>query len=854
MDQADTNRTVDAAPPGDTLAGRGDRFAYGMPPHRTNTAAKSGHYDSETPAAQLVTVLPALRLLTGLLIAALIIAALYFGRDLLIPLALAILLSFLLDPAVARLKRWGVPRMAAVLLVVGLTVAALGGAGAYLGSQVTALSKDLPSYQTTIREKFTRMRKAVKGPGALDGALSTYNTVERELAKTTGQPAPGAAATGRAIQRVEIIPAPKAPMAQLMEWLGIVSAPVLMAGMVLLFVILILLGRSDLRERLLRLMGGNLHLATDALDDAAERIGRYLRMQMIVNATYGIPLGVALYFIGVPGAVLWGTVAAVMRFVPYIGPMLSAAFPLALAFAIDPTWDMLLWTLGVILVLELLSNNVIEPWLYGSSTGLSTLSIIVSAMFWTAIWGPIGLILSTPLTVCLLVLGRYIPSLQFMEVLLGSDPVLAPPQRLYQRLLGGGVEEAIEMTTEAIDAELPSPATPAGTATAVTTVFDEIAIPALRLACERYADVATAQHRLRLVHGMSEVLEEVADAYPPTAAATTAPACGPRILCIGGRWEVDALAAGMMAHALALHGHDARHESIALSAGANPAEAHRLDGVQILCLSVFHPRPGAQVRHWARRLTRRWPDLRIVLALWNAPPALLAESAPEQLGVTAIVNSMHELVLRLATLTDTAGIQAPMPQPADDGERVARLYASGALAPHRTEGYRLFLQRVVDVFDVRYAQLAWLDRDWVHTPGSLLPGGDAGIAREEAICARIFDEDDALVIPDIARDPRFAGSRLTLAHSLRFYGSVPLKDRDGYVLGCLALLDTAPRELSDEEIALLNTMATEFMATLATEAPAETAVATTVDTAAAGAAGSAAPITTRPDPSRDSAA
>lgn len=825
MDQADTSRAGDSTP-------AGERFAYGMPPHRTATPAESERYDAEMPAAQLVTVLPALRLLIGLLIAALIIAALFFGRDLLIPLALSILLSFLLDPAVARLKRWGVPRMAAVLMVVGITIAALGGAGTYLGSQVTALSKDLPSYQTTIREKLTRMRKVIKGPGALDGALSTYNTVERELAKTTGESTSGVAPTGRTIQRVEIIPAPKAPMAQLMEWFGIVSAPVLMAGMVLLFVVLILLGRSDLRERLLRLMGGNLHLATDALDEAADRIGRYLRMQMVVNAIYGIPLGVALYFIGVPGAVLWGTVAAVMRFVPYIGPMLSAAFPLALAFAIDPTWNILLWTLGVILTLELISNNIIEPWLYGSSTGLSTLSIIVSAMFWTAIWGPIGLILSTPLTVCLLVLGRYIPALQFMEVLLGSDPVLAPPQRLYQRLLGGGVEEAIEMTTEAIDAELPSPVTPVATAAAVTTVFDEIAIPALRLACERYADVATAQHRLRLVHGMSEVLEEVADAYPPTATASVAPAGGPRILCIGGRWEVDALAAGMMAHALALHGHDARHESIALSAGANPAEAHRLDGVQILCLSVFHPRPGAQVRHWARRLTRRWPDLRIVLALWNAPPALLTESAPERLGVTAIVNSMHELVLRLAALTDLVGIQAPMPRPANDAERVARLHASDALAPHRTEGYRLFLQRVADVFDVRYAQLAWLDHDWVHTPGSLLPGSESGTAREEAICARILNEEDALVIPDIARDPRFAGSRLTLAHSLRFYGSVPLKDGDGYILGCLALLDTTPRELSDEEVAVLNTMATEFMASLAAEAAAGARAGSGADPAA----------------------
>src|SRR5690606_10999592 len=195
---------------------------------------------------------------------------------------------------------------------------------------------------------------------------------------------------------------------------------VLMAGIVLLFVVLILLDRDDLRDRLIRLMGGNLHLATNALDEASQRIGRYLRMQFIVNSSYGVPMAVALWFIGVPGAILWGVVAAIMRFVPYVGPMISAVFPLALAFAVDPGWNMFLWTLGLILLLELISNNVIEPWLYVTSTGLSTLSIIVAATFWTALWGPVGLMLSTPLTVCLLVLGRYLPALRFMEVLLGN--------------------------------------------------------------------------------------------------------------------------------------------------------------------------------------------------------------------------------------------------------------------------------------------------------------------------------------------------------------------------------------------------------------------------------------------------
>ncbi len=768
---------------------------------------------SASPTAQIASALPALRLLTGLLIATLVIAALYFGRDLLIPLALAILLGFLLDPAVARLKRWGLPRMLAVFVMVGLTLTMLTGSAVYLGAQVSALSKDLPTYQSTIREKLGRMRKYVKGPSAWDGALSTYSTVEKEIAKATETPPDGKAGGRRNIQRVEIIPAPKQPMVQLMDWLGIVSTPILTAGMVLLFVILILLGRNDLRERLLRLMGGNLHLATDALDEASQRIGRYLRMQLVVNATYGIPMSIALLAIGVPGAVLWGAVAAIMRFVPYIGPMISAVLPLALAFAVDPTWNMFLWTLGVIVVLELLGNNVIEPWLYGASTGLSPLSIILAATFWTSIWGPIGLILSTPLTVCLLVLGRYLPALHFMEVLLGSEPVLNPPQRLYQRLLGGDIEEAVDMASEAIAEQLPPSAKPADVAEAVTAFYDTVTIPALRLTSERYSDIATSQHRLRMVSGMAEVLEELEELYPRPAEARS----DSRILCVGGRWEIDSLAAGMMSHVLALHGHLSDYEPTALRMGNNPADAHRLDNVRLLCLSAFHPQPLAQVRYWCRRLTRRWPDVKIILALWNAPPGLLSPEMPQQLGVAAIVNSIHELALRVDAVIDTGAMHGPIAAsiPENDAERVAALHASGVLQPAHTADYRQFVQRAADVFDVKYAQLAWIDENWVHTPASLLRANDgARLPRAQAICAHIVSEATDIIVPDIVRDPRFADYPMVTENALRFYAGVSIADKNGMILGCFSLMDTEPRTLAEVDLTLMKSMAKELIDTI----------------------------------------
>ena len=304
--------------------------------------------------AQLADMVPALRLLTGLLVASIIIAGLYFGQGLLIPLALALLFGFLLDPAVSRLRRWGLPRMAATLLVVVMALATLAGMGTYLGSQVQQLSADLPTYQSTIRDKLRSLRRNANMPSAWDGALRTYDTVEREISR---------GATTPRVQKVEIQSPEQKPTARMLQWLGRVAEPVTTAGIVLLFVILILLDRDDLRDRLLRLMGGNLHVATDALDEASQRIGKYLRMQFVVNITYGLPMAAGLWFIGVPGAILWGVLAAIMRFVPYVGAMISAAFPLALAFAVDPGWQMLLMTLGLIMALELISNNLIEPWL-----------------------------------------------------------------------------------------------------------------------------------------------------------------------------------------------------------------------------------------------------------------------------------------------------------------------------------------------------------------------------------------------------------------------------------------------------------------------------------------------------------
>lgn len=766
-------------------------------------------------AAQLASMLPALRLLVGLLIAALVIAALYFGRELLIPLALALLLGFLLDPAVSRLKRWGLPRLAGTLGVVAITLCSLAGLGAYLGNQVSDLSAGLPTYQSTISTKLRNLRQLTSGPSVWDGARKTYDTVEKEIDSPPG------ARAGPRVQKVELQPVELKPLAQFTAWLGKVSEPVIMAGIVLLFLVLVLLDRDDLRDRLLRLMGGNLHLATDALNEASERIGRYLRMQFIVNLSYGVPMAAGLWFIGVPGAILWGVVAAIMRFVPYVGPLVSAAFPLTLAFAVDPGWNMFLGTLALILLLELISNNVVEPWLYGASTGLSTLSIILAATFWTALWGPVGLILSTPLTVCLLVLGRYLPALRFMEVLLGNAPVLGAPQRLYQRLLAGDVEEAIELCTDAVDAALAAKPAPAQVAEAVGRLYDEIVVPTLRMASSHHTGSATAGHRLRLSHGMGELLGEMAEQYPPPLPETAASRRG-RVHCMGARWEVDALAAQAMAHALGLDGLAATHSPHALSARMEALEDSDWAGVELLCLSVFTPQPQVQVRQICRRLRRRWPQLRIVLALWNAPAALLAEDGFAPLGVQAVTTSMRELRLRVGALLAPlpAGDHPLAPMGEEDEARVAALHASGWLDATRTDALHDAVVQAANAFHVPFAQVSLVDADWVYTPGSLLasasgPGvGRPGLPRELSVCAYVVSEAADLQVEDIARDPRFADNPLLQAAALRFYAGVPLRDRQGQVLGSFCIMDTAPRSLSGQELDLLHDMARRLQNTL----------------------------------------
>jgi len=368
------------------------------------------------------------------LIALVVVAAiLYLARDVLVPLVLAILLSFLLAPAVSLLERWRLGRVPATAVVVILGFSMIGAVGWFAASQAVSLAANLPEYRENIISKIRALR-APSG-GKLGEAAEAIRDLEEEA--TPEQPPLAVKETAAT------------PLAALLEWIAPFAKPLGMALAVIIFTILMLLNREDMRDRLIGLIGaGRINLTTQAFGEASTRVSRYLLMQLVVNAGFGIPFGIALYFIGIPNAMLWGLLVTLLRFIPYAGIWLAIAMPVTLAFAISDGWSLVAWTVGVFVAFELVFVYGIEPWLYGRSTGLSPIAIIAAVIFWTWLWGPVGLLLATPLTVCVAVMGRYIPEFGFLNVLLGVEPVLTPEARLYQRLIALDDEEAIDVSEE----------------------------------------------------------------------------------------------------------------------------------------------------------------------------------------------------------------------------------------------------------------------------------------------------------------------------------------------------------------------------------------------------------------------
>ena len=552
------------------------------------------------------------------------ILGLYFGQALLIPLALAALLAFVLNPLVTWLRRWSVPRVLAVSLVMGVTLSLLLGVGILMAQQVSAVAKELPTHRYNIQKKLRDLRPALVPSGTARELARVFGMVEGEIAAAQKQ-----LRIGSEPEPTRVAVDTDASETMPLELLNTVAVQLATAGLVVILLFLMLQQRRELRDRVLRLMGGDPHEMADALSESAERVSRYLLAQVMVNVGYGVPMALGLWWIGVPGAWLWGGLAAVLRFVPYLGPAVGAIFPLVLAFAVDPGWSMVFWTLGLIALLELVSNNVVEPLVYGDRTGVSSLAVLLSAVFWATLWGPIGLVLALPLTVCMVVMGRHLAPLRFLDVLLSSEPVFDDATQLYHRLISGDLDEAEDMAYQEVKQHsLPG-------------FYSNTALPMLALAATQQSRGATAVQRQNLIEGTARFVREL---QADDAAAQATRAQPASILCLGLRTELDGLSAEMLAHALAAAGQPAR--ALPLE-GWGKALAKDLDAtlsVTRIHLCTLNTTPQTQARIMCRRLRRQWPSAQIVLVAWCAAASLSSAENLDDMGVDEVAFRLDSLV------------------------------------------------------------------------------------------------------------------------------------------------------------------------------------------------------------------
>jgi predicted PurR-regulated permease PerM len=595
---------------------------------------------------------PGVQGLLTLAVAVVVIAGLYLGREVMIPIILAVLLSFLLAPLVNLLRRLHLGRVPSVLLAVILALGIILAFGAAIGTQIAELMPDVPRYASAVQQKVDAVQNVLLGRVTTVMRRLGHQLEGTDTAKTSKSgPATPDVATGN---EQKIIPVemhqPAATNVEIArQIIAPIIAPLLSAAIVFIVAIFILLQREDLRDRLIRLFGSSdLHRTTVAMNDAARRLSNYFLTQLAINATFGIIIGTGLYFIGVPSAVLWGVLAVLLRFVPYIGAPLAAVVPLALAAAVDPGWSMVLWTAALYAIGEAIIGQAIEPMLYAHSTGLSPFSVVVAATFWTWLWGPVGLILSTPLTLCLVVLGRHVERLEFLDIILGDRPPLTPVESFYQRILAGDPDEA-RAQAELLLKER-----------SLSSYYDEVALKGLQLAAADAVRGVLAGGRIdrikESIDGLIEDLEEYEDRDPslaesdqaavaPTRAEQDLPAqpapkdeapaqslLPPRwqgtapVMCLAGRGPFDMSASLMLAQLLRKHGLGA---SVVAHEAGSRAAIGMLDGrgVAMVCVTYLELTGSpSHLRYLLRRLRQRLPEAAILVGFWQAEEEILRDA------------------------------------------------------------------------------------------------------------------------------------------------------------------------------------------------------------------------------------
>ena len=603
---------------------------------------------------------------------AVVTGALYLAKGVLVPLTLAVLLSFLLSPVCDRLERWRFGRIPAVLVTALLAFTMLGVVAWMAVVQMNNLAPKMPEYQDNIQAKLHSTNDYV------GGLLS-------KITRTTENQAPNLAPSDQAEApqsredrpySVRVITTPPSPLQVITGMFGTLLDVLGSTGIVIVLVVFFLVRREDLRDRFIRLVGkGDVTVTTQAIEDAATRVSRYLSMQLVLNVTFGVAVAFGLYLIGVPSAILWGILGATLRFIPYIGAWIAAAVPIGLSLAISTGWAAPMLTVGLFAALELFIGNVMEPWLYGKNTGVSPVAVLVAAVFWTWLWGAVGLLLATPLTVCLMVIGKYVPQLSFLDILLGNEEVFEPKKRVYQRLLAGDQEEANELIEGYLE-QMP-----------LGEVYDTVLIPALAMAETHWqrGEINEDRHKL-IFQSLKETVEELGERQQElqakeTVKATKEPdgdsgslvstnASSLRILCLPARDEADEIAGRMLAQLLAMKG--CVVEAVSVTALASEmvdlVEQRKAD---VVCISAMPPTAAAHARYLCKRLQGRFPDAHLIVGLWNATGDL--NKTKERIGcgpTTALVGTLAAAQEKIHGLLQPLLHRTEQPNPQDVGQRV----------------------------------------------------------------------------------------------------------------------------------------------------------------------------------------
>jgi predicted PurR-regulated permease PerM len=623
--------------------------------------------------------------LSTMLFTVVIVSALYLGREILVPIALALLMSFVLSPLVRILQGWRFPRMFAVIIVVVAAFAAIFSLGALMVSQVDQLAGDLPRYQSTLREKIQSLRGAAAGTGTLERASAVLQDLSSELDRPRpNRPAIGPSTSASAPPDrpipVEVKQPDPGALQTLVALITPLVYPLATTGIVFVFLVFILMQQQDLRNRLVRLAGSrDLQRTTAALDDAGQRLSRLFLTQLGLNAGFGLVVGMGLWFIGVPSAPLWGMLAMILRFVPYVGAVIAAIFPLILAAAVGSDWTMVLWTGALFLILEPLFGQVIEPLLYGRSSGLSPVAVIASASFWTWLWGPVGLILATPLTICLVVLGRHVDRLRFLDVMFGDQPALSPAELVYQRMLA---RDPVEATEQAQTFLKDKP---------LIAYYDEILVEGLKLAqADADRGLLDDERRLRIRDAVAEIVDDLGahadtvelvpeldgdvDAQAPLAQLNKAeePSIAPTrqlpeqwrtakpVLCVPGLGLLDEAVALMVAQLVERQGLGARAEQ---ADALSMSRIFSLDtkDVALVCLCYVENATSAQIRYAIRRLRRKAPKAIILISLVGLSNGIDEQSLRESGNVEFVKQSLAKTVEKILEESSTSAKTTSIP-------------------------------------------------------------------------------------------------------------------------------------------------------------------------------------------------